>query len=163
MRAFRLISFFVLALFAAVLGVKSLHLAGMARIYPSVFIVAVIVGTLAMATRELLAANGAVPMPTEVARLLLLSGASLKRLLAFVAAWVGYPVLLNAAGFIVATTIAVSASLWLLRVRRIGLMLLGAAIFAICLAVLFSTLFYIPTPSGFLDTGLARLLFAITR
>lgn len=163
MRAFRLISFLLFSLFAAVLGVQSLHLTGMARIYPTVFIIAVIVGTLAMTARELLVSSGSVSVPADVARLLTLSGGSLARLLAFVVAWVAYPAVMATLGFMVATTVAVSASLWLLKVRRVGLIVPSAAVFAICLAVLFTTLFYIPTPSGFLDYRLAHLLFTITK
>ncbi|WP_127904163.1 hypothetical protein [Solirhodobacter olei] len=163
MRAFRLISFLLFAIFAAILGVQSLQLTGVTRLYPTVLIVAVILGTLGAALRELLSAEPAVLLHPEIARLLRLPGRSLARLLAFMALWLAYPSLLVGAGFIVATTVTLSASLLLLRLRRIGLVIAGSAVFAVCLAVLFATLFYIPTPSGFLDDAMTRLIYVLSR
>ncbi len=163
MRAFRLISFVLFFAFAAVLGVQSLQLSGLVRDYPAVLIVAVMVGMAALAVLELVGASRGRELPADVARLLELPPASRLRLLVFVVLWLAYPELLSLWGFLVATSLALALSLLLLGLRRIVPAIAGSVLFSVALAVLFSTVFYIPTPAGVLDTALTRLIYVISR
>lgn len=163
LRAFRLISFVSIALFALVLGVKSTQLTGITRLYPTVLIIAVLLGVLAAAGREVLSQGTGHHLPDEIARLFGLSAPSTARLLAFAVLWLAYPTLLVTLGFIEATATTLSFSLWCLRIPRIGMAIVGSILFSVCLAVLFSTVFYIPTPSGVIDDWMARVLYMVTK
>ena len=163
MRAFRLISFLLLFGFAAMLGLQSLQLHGLVRDYPAVLIVAVMAGMAALAALEFAAPAPARELPADVARLLELPRAARLRLLVFVVLWLAYPELLSLWGFLIATSLALSLSLLLLGMRRIAPAIAGSVLFSVALAVLFSTVFYIPTPAGVLDTALTRLIYVISR
>ena len=163
MRAFRVISFLLWFLFAALLGQQALHMHGLVRDYPGVLILAVMGGMAAMALREFVPGRRDRELPAEVARLLELPAGARMRLLVFVLLWLAYPWLLSHAGFLVTTSATTAVSLALLGIRRIALGALGSVAFAVSLAVLFSTVFYIPTPAGPLDKALTHLLYVASR
>ena len=163
MRGFRLISFLLFLAFAAVLGVQSLHLRGLVRDYPAALIVAVMAGMAALAGLELAAPSRRRELPPDLARLLELPRAARLRLLVFVVLWLAYPELLSLWGFLVATSLALAVSLLLLGLRRVVPAVAGSVLFSVALAVLFSTVFYIPTPAGVLDTALTRLIYVLSR
>lgn len=163
MRAFRLISFLLFFVFAGFLGVQALHLRGLVRDYPAALIAAVMLGMAAMAALEFATPSRQRALPAEVARLLELPRAARRRLLGFVVLWLAYPEVLSLWGFLVATSLALTLSLVLLGTRRIAAALAGSVLFSVALAVLFSTVFYIPTPAGAPDVALTRLIYTLSR
>jgi hypothetical protein len=163
MRAFRLTSFLLWFTFAAFLGFQALHLRGLVRDYPAALIVAVMAGMTVMVALEFGAPARATEFPSDVARLFALPRDARLRLLAFVVLWLAFPGFLSVCGLLVATSLALAVSLFLLGVRRIVSTLAGSVVFAVALAVLFSTVFYIPTPAGVLDTALTKLIYVISR
>jgi len=148
---------------AALLGVRAAHLPdGIARAYPTVLVIAVLLGMLAMSAREIAKRRSPSLMDAEIARLVSAPVQPRWRLLGFMALWAAYPWLLSHFGFIVATTFAITLSLRVLGNSRIGLAIFGAVVFSFTFAILFTTVFYIPTPSGVVDDWLARVLFLLT-
>lgn len=163
MFSFRLLSFGLIAMFAVLLGVRSTQLPdGIARAYPTVLVAAVLLGMLAMTAREVVRRRVPTLMDAEIARLVSAPVQPGWRLLGFVVLWAAYPWLLSHVGFIVATTVTISLSLRVLGNSRIGLAIFGAVLFSFTFAILFTTVFYIPTPSGVVDDWLARVLFLLT-
>jgi hypothetical protein len=158
---FRSASFLMIVAFAALLGFQSTHIAGMARVYPTVLVALVIAGSLIISVKDFVSRNAIAPLDAEVAKLVSAPGRIAWCLAGFVVLWLAYPWLLSNLGFIVATTCAISLSLWLLNTERMLVGVLGAAIFSIAFSVLFATVLYIPTPSGIIDEWLARMLFAL--
>jgi hypothetical protein len=161
---FRFASFAVIIAFAALLASRSTQITGMARTYPSILIFAVIVGTLALATKEFLGRKVlATPVSQDVAKIIASPPSSRARFAGFVLVWLAFPWLLVSVGFVVATTITISASFWLLKFGRPGYGIVGAALFSLGCAVLCATVFYIPLPPGAIDDWIGRTLFALSK
>jgi len=158
---FNLISLLLIVCGAAVLGLQTSHIAETARVYPSILIGLVIVFSLLIAVKEVAGRAATAPLDSQLAKLLRAPSPLRLRLLAFCAAWLIYPWGLSNAGFIVATTCAISLSLWLLKIRRPLIGVLAALLFSVAFSILFATVLFIPTPLGPLDEMLSRLLFAI--
>ncbi len=159
---FRLASLLMIVTFAALLGVQSTHITGMARVYPTVLVILVIAGSLVISVKDLVSREATEPLDAELTKLVSAPSWIGWRLIGFVALWLIYPWLLSNIGFIVATTCTISLSLWLLKVERMVLGILGAIVFSVGFSVLFATVLYIPTPSGMIDEWVARMLFALT-
>ncbi|MEF2071745.1 tripartite tricarboxylate transporter TctB family protein [Consotaella aegiceratis] len=162
MLIFRLSSFLIMALFGVVLGYQATRFQGMASVYPLGLAVAVVAGMIVMTAREVALKQRGVALHPQIARLTQISGSQLWRFLAFLLLWLAYPSLLSHFGFIVATTVVLALSLWLLRFNRIVAGTIGVVVFCFLLAVLFTTVFYIPTPSGPIDEWLMRLIFSLS-
>lgn len=84
------------------------------------------------------------------------------RFAAFVAVWLVYVLLLPVAGFVLATFVAMSASMFLLGRPNPVAVLVGCAVFTVTLKVLFITVFYISLPPGFIDEFITELVFDLT-
>jgi Tripartite tricarboxylate transporter TctB family len=162
MLTFRLASLLTIVAFAALLGVQSAQIAGMARVYPTVLVVLVIAGSLLIAVQDVVTRATTAPLDAELKKLISVPARIGWRLAGFVAVWLVYPWLLSSTGFIVATTCAISLSLWLLKVKRMFFGILGAVMFSVAFSILFATVLYIPTPSGIIDDWLAQMLFALS-
>lgn len=160
MLVFNLISLSVLVCGALALALQTPQIAPVARAYPLVLIVLVVACSAAIAVRDI-AARGSLPPLDEKLMKLLFAEHGRARTFGFVAAWLVYTWALSAAGFIVATTCALSISLWLLGVRRLVVGIVSAALFSLIFSILFATVLYIPTPSGPLDQLLTRAIYAI--
>lgn len=158
---FNLISLFVIVCGAAVLGLQTPEIAASARVYPLVLMVLVVVCSLVIAAKEIAGRSATAPLDPTLAKILSASPPFRMRVFAFVAIWLIYSWALTLAGFIVATTCAISLSLWLLGTRKILVGVVTAALFSMALSILLATVLYIPTPSGPLDQLLIRAIYAI--
>ncbi|MBA3584512.1 MAG: tripartite tricarboxylate transporter TctB family protein [Gemmatimonadetes bacterium] len=86
---------------------------------------------------------------------------SLPQVAAFAAIWAGYVLAIPALGFILASWIALVASILAIR-ARIGLVdVLWPAAFVIALAVLLKVVLYVPVPQGWLDENLDILIYGL--
>jgi hypothetical protein len=163
MLVFNLISLFLFACGAGILALQAPEIALSARVYPAVLIVLVALCCLVIAAKEIAGRAATAPLDAKLGKLLAAPLPSRIRLAAFLATWLAYSALLPAIGFIVATTCAIAVSLWLLRVRRVWLGIVTAAVFSVTFAVLFATVLYIPTPAGPLDELLTQAIYALRR
>ncbi len=158
---FNLISLALIAGGALVLAAQAGQIAASARIYPLVLIALVVVLSLVVAAKEIAGRAATAPLDPQLERVLRAPPALRMRLAAFVVVWLIYPWALPGAGFIVATTCALSASLWLLRIRRPLLGIVVGLVFSVAFSVVFTTVLFIPTPAGPLDELLTRLIYAL--
>ena len=158
---FNLISFLLIICAAAVLGLQTPDIAASARVYPLVFVVLVVVCALVIAAKEIAGRSATAPLDSKFAQILSAPSPQRIRVLAFVVTWLAYSWVLTTIGFLVATTCAISVSLWLLLTRRILVGLVSAALFSIVLSILFATVLFIPTPMGPLDQLLTQAIYAI--
>lgn len=78
---------------------------------------------------------------------------------AFVAIWVGYVALLVPIGFFVATTVALSLSLWLLERYRPWLVVPSSALATLVIFLLFRRALYVGVPTGPVDDWLDTLIY----
>lgn len=158
---FNLLSLLLIVLGAAVLGLQTPQIAAAARVYPLVMIALVIACSLAIAARELAERSATPPLDAKLAKILLAPMRSRIRTFGFVAAWLAYTWALPHVGFIVATTCALSISLWLLAIRRPLVGFAAATVFSLVISILFATVLFIPTPSGPVDQLMTRAVYAI--
>lgn len=158
---FNLISLFLIICGAGILGLQTPEIAASARVYPAVLIVFVILCSLVIGVKDVVGRANTAPLDAKLAKILSATSRSRVRLTAFVATWLIYSALLSQIGFIVATTCAISVSLWLLGVRRTVVGILSAALFSVTFSILFATVLYIPTPAGPLDQLLTEAIYAI--
>lgn len=158
---FNLISLLLIVCGAVVLGLQTSNIAETARVYPSILIGLVIVFSLLIAVKEIADRAATAPLDSQLAKIVRAPLRLRLRLLAFCATWLIYPWALTSAGFIVATTCVISLSLWLVKIKRPLIGVLVALLFSLAFSILFTTVLFIPTPSGPLDELLSRLLFAI--
>lgn len=158
---FNLISLLLIVCGAVVLGLQTPDIAASARVYPVVLMVLVVVCSLVIAAKEIAGRSTTAPLDAKLAKILSAPSPFRIRLLAFVTTWLIYSWALSLAGFIVATTCAISFSLWLLGTRRILVGVATAALFSVVLSILLATVLYIPTPSGPLDQLLIQTIYAI--
>jgi hypothetical protein len=146
---------------AVILGLQTPEIAATARVYPVILIVLVIVCSLAIAAKEIAGRVATAPLDKGLAKILSAPLPFRMRVFGFVATWLVYSGALSLIGFIIATTLAISISLWLLGTRRILVGVLTAAAFSVALSILFATVLYIPTPSGPVDQLLIETIYAI--
>lgn len=86
---------------------------------------------------------------------------TLPRVAAFAALWAAYVLALPPLGFILATWIALAASVALTRARLRSPDLLWTAAFVGTLAVLMKVVLYVPVPQGWLDERLELLIYSL--
>ncbi|MCF8482914.1 MAG: hypothetical protein K9H25_21015 [Rhodospirillum sp.] len=84
------------------------------------------------------------------------------RLAGFILLWIAYVALLDTAGFMLATWLALALSLALLGGRPTVRAALGTAVFVGVFAVLIKSVLYVPVPSGWLDDKLDFLLYSLS-
>lgn len=158
---FNLTSLFLFVCGAVVLALQLPGIAASARVYPLVLIVLVVACSLIVAAREIAGRAATEPLDSRIAKILSAPPEVRVRFAGFIATWLIYAWALSAAGFLVATTCAIFASLWLLRIRHVLAGLLAAATFSLAFSILFATVLFIPTPSGPLDQLLTQAIYAI--
>jgi len=158
---FNLLSLLLFVCGAAVLGLQLPGIEASARVYPLVLIVLVVAFSLVVAAKEIAGRAATEPLDSRIAKLLSAESVVRARFAGFVATWLIYAWALTSVGFIVATTCAIFASLWLLRIRRVLVGILAAATFSLAFSILFATVLFIPTPSGPLDQLLIQTIYAI--
>jgi len=158
---FNLISLFLITAGAGVLSIQAMEIAVSARIYPLCLAGLVAVCALAVAVRDIADRASADPLDAKLKRILFAPPPIRIRVFAFVATWLAYSWGLPLVGFIVATTCALSISLWLLGVRRLVLGFLGALSFSVVFSILFATVLFIPTPAGVVDRTLIETIYAL--
>lgn len=158
---FNLISLLLFVSGAVVLGLQLPAIAASARVYPLVLIVLVVGCCVIVAAKEIAGRAATEPLDSRIARILSAPLPVRARFTGFVATWLIYAWVLSELGFIVATTCAIFASLWLLRIRHWLIGLVAAAAFSLVFSILFATVLFIPTPSGPLDQLLTQTIYAI--
>jgi Tripartite tricarboxylate transporter TctB family len=144
-----------------VLAVEATSISGLAGTYPQLLVAAVIALTLVVAIEEARSTRLLADIDAELAGLWPDQPQVRLHLLVFVAAWLAYPALLSAAGFVGATSLVLAISLFASGLRRLGLNLGLAIGFSIALAVLLKTVLYVPMPLGPADLALERLLYSL--
>lgn len=157
---FNLISFFLILCGTAVLGLQLPDIAPSARTYPLVLMMLVVVCTLIIAAKEIASRSETAPLDASFRKILSAPLPQRFRTIAFLVTWLAYSWALTSAGFLVATSCAISVSLWLLQIKRVLVGVATAVVFSVVLAVLFATVLYIPTPLGPLDRLLAQAIYA---
>jgi hypothetical protein len=158
---FNLLSFLLIICGAVVLGLQTPDIAPSARVYPLIFVVLVVMCSLVIAAKEFAGRAATAPLDATFAKILSAPAPLRIRVFGFVAIWLVYSWVLTLAGFIVATTCAISLSLWLLGSRRILVGIATAALFSMVLSILLATVLYIPTPLGPLDKLLIEAIYAM--
>lgn len=78
----------------------------------------------------------------------------------FCLCWLLYPLLLVPFGFILATTLALFASISIFRIRRRWTALLGLFVFVVIFAVLLKTVIYIPVPEAWPDKIIDSIIYS---
>lgn len=162
----RLVNFriaWTMGLIAAVatLGADSFKLKGLSGTYPQCLIGLTLLLLISVAVKEARKQYRVSDYDRELADLWGGVGSQRARLGAFAAVWLVYPFLMSAAGFIVSTTVAVAVSLWAAGMRGPVRLLLASAVFAVVMAVLITSVLYIPVPSGPVDQLLDHLLYVL--
>jgi len=158
---FNLISLLLVVCGAVVLGLQTPHIAESARIYPLVLIVLVVACSAVVAVKEIAGRAATEPLDTRIAKMFSAPLSVRIRVAGFVATWLVYAWVLSEAGFLVATTCAIFASLWLLKIRHALVGFLSAAAFSLVFSILFATVLFIPTPAGPLDQLLTQAIYSI--
>ncbi|MBE0620371.1 MAG: tripartite tricarboxylate transporter TctB family protein [Burkholderiales bacterium] len=158
---FNLISFFLIICGALVLGLQTPDIAASARVYPLVLMALVLLFSLLIVVKEIADRAATAPLDSRIAEILSAPPPFRIRLFGFVAIWLVYSWLLTLAGFIVATTCAISLSLWLLGIRKVLVGIVTAALFSMVLSILLATVLFIPTPLGPLDKLLIESIYAM--
>jgi len=158
---FNLISLFLIVAGAGVLSSQAADIAVSARVYPLSLAALVTVCALAITVKEIAGRAATQPLDGKLKRIFFAPPPVRMRVFAFVAVWLLYSWGLPFVGFIVATTCALTASLWLLGTRRLLFGFLGSLAFAVIFSILFATVLFIPTPSGFLDQMLIETIYTL--
>ncbi|MGA8048769.1 MAG: tripartite tricarboxylate transporter TctB family protein [Burkholderiales bacterium] len=158
---FNLLSLLLIVLGAAFLGLQTPQIAASARVYPLVMIALVIACALVLAAKEFAERSTTVPLDAKLAKMLFAPMRSRVRVFGFVAVWLAYAWALPYVGFILATTCAISISLWILAIKRPLVGFAAAAVFSLVISILFATVLFIPTPSGPVDQLLTQAIYAI--
>jgi len=86
---------------------------------------------------------------------------SLLRTIAFCAVWISYAALLNTFGFILASSVAMIASLWIVLGRFRPLASAAAVTFVLTLAILVTTILFVPVPKGPIDHWIDEAIFSL--
>ncbi|WP_188902518.1 tripartite tricarboxylate transporter TctB family protein [Caldovatus sediminis] len=157
----RLAILLLLAGVVGALGWLSLGIAGGAGLYPRIVIGAALILLAATAVAELRRRPALGEADPELAALVSASGGGAGRTIGFLAVWLAHPLAMPVAGFLLATTAALAASLLLLGARRRWLAVLGACVFTLLLSLAMRLVIYVPVPAVGLDEALDRLLFAL--
>lgn len=140
------------------LAYQTAHLPGPSATYPGYVLGVLWILLIGIAISEL-RRSGKISVDAELAEFwpaLLRHRAALA---GFISLWLVYVLILNAVGFLAATTLAVAAGLVLLGSRGMGRIAGGAVAFSLVLAVLVKTVLYVPVPQAVPDLALERLIF----
>lgn len=89
------------------------------------------------------------------------AGRSLLRTGVFCFVWAGYAAALDQLGFVVASALALVASLWIVLGRFRPSASIAAVIFVLAIAVLVTTVLYVPVPKGPVDYWIDEAIFAL--
>ncbi len=148
------------ALFAifGVLAYQTTHLSGPAAAYPGYVLGILWVLLIGIAATEF-RRDGKLDLDPELAEFWPPLRRSRTALAGFISVWLIYVLVLDAFGFLGATSLAVGASLLLLGLRGLWVIAAGSIAFALAMAVLVKTVLYIPVPLAAPDLALERLIF----
>ncbi|MGV6875206.1 tripartite tricarboxylate transporter TctB family protein [Pseudochelatococcus sp. B33] len=83
------------------------------------------------------------------------------RIVAFCLVWLLYIVVLNRLGFVLASSLALVASLWITLGRFRLLASLSAVIFVLALAILVTTVLFVPVPKAGLDYWIDETIYTL--
>jgi len=145
----------------ALLAANSVQLSGLSGVYPQCLIGLSLVLLVSIAVKEARNRYRVADYDQELAGLWGGAGQQRWRLAAFTVVWFAYPFFMSAAGFIVSTTVAVAASLWLAGMRHPVRLVVASAVFSVVMAVLITSVLYIPVPGGPVDQALDHLLYVL--
>jgi len=158
---FRIAWIAVLAAGIAILGADSVKLQGLSGIYPQCLIGLSLALLVSVVVKEARNSYRVEDYDRELAGLWRGAGSQLLRLGVFAVVWFAYPFLMSGAGFIVATTVAVAVSLWASGLRHPVRLFLASGVFSLVMAVLITSVLYIPVPSGPVDQLLDHVLYVL--
>lgn len=85
----------------------------------------------------------------------------LLRAAAFCGVWIAYAILLNMFGFVLASSLALIASLWIMQGQFKPLASLASVIFVLVLAVLVTTILFVPVPKAQVDHWIDETIFTL--
>lgn len=85
----------------------------------------------------------------------------LLRTVAFCGVWIVYAALLNTFGFVLASSLAMIASLWIVQGLFRPLASLATVIFVLALAVLVTTVLFVPVPKAQVDHWIDETIFTL--
>lgn len=83
------------------------------------------------------------------------------RIAAFCAVWILYAGLLNTMGFVLASSLAMIASLWIVMGRFKPIASLASVVFVLALAVLVTTILFVPVPKAQVDHLIDETIFTL--
>lgn len=83
------------------------------------------------------------------------------RVAAFCLVWVFYAALLNTLGFVLASSLALIASLWITLGQFRPLASLSAVIFVLALAILVTTILFVPVPKAQVDYWIDETIYTL--
>jgi hypothetical protein len=159
---FRIAWIAALAACLAILAADSVQLKGLSGVYPQCLIGLSLALLLNIAVKEARNRYSIQDYDQELANLWRGVRQQRLRLGVFTVVWLAYPFFMSAAGFIVATTVAVAVSLWVASLRHPVRLVLASAVFAVIMAVLITSVLYIPIPGGPVDQALDHLLYVLS-
>lgn len=159
---FRIAWIAVLAACLVILAANSVQLKGLSGIYPQCLIGLSLALLISIAVKEARNRYSVRDYDQELGNLWRGARQQQIRLAVFTAVWLAYPFFMSAAGFIVATTVAVAASLWAAGLRHPIRIVLASAVFAVVMAVLITSVLYIPVPGGPVDQALDHVLYVLS-
>lgn len=158
---FRVAWIFALLLLVGVLGVTSLHMKGLSGLYPQSLILLSLVLLIGVAVKEFSRRDESQERDRELASLWGGEGRQRARMFAFAVVWLLYPFAMASFGFIVTTTLAVALSLGIVGLRRPLLIILASLLFSIVIAILITSVLYIPVPGGPIDHGVDHVIYVL--
>lgn len=135
---------------------QSFQLDGPAAVYPRVVIAGALLSAGVLLFTQVAGVTAAPQREAGAARDL----RQFAKVALFVLIWAGYVLLLPWLGFMVATWLAIMASLAIARGRVSLVELLGAAAFVLVFTILINVVLYVPMPQGWLDEQLEILLYS---
>ncbi|PMR74771.1 hypothetical protein C1H69_13040 [Billgrantia endophytica] len=83
------------------------------------------------------------------------------RIIAFCAVWLIYVALLNRLGFVLASSLALVASLWITLGTLRPIASAGAVVFVLALAILITTVLFVPVPKAGVDHWIDETIFTV--
>ncbi len=146
--------------FFGVLAYQTAGLTGPAAAYPGYVLGMLWVLLIGIAITEF-RRHGKLRLDPELAEFWPVPRRQRAALASFIAVWLGYVLILNAVGFLGATTLAVATSLVILGMRGAWWISLGSVAFSLAMAVLVKTVLYVPVPLAAPDVALERMIFLL--
>lgn len=136
---------------------QAVQIEGRAGVYPIVVTSAAVLFSLAYTLRQAILGGGIWPSGPSFAIAL----SSAPRVASFAVIWTVYVLVLPTVGFIIATWLALIASIGVVSRQFRLLDTVWTAVFVLVLAVLMKIVLYVPVPQGWLDEQLEIFIYSL--